>query len=235
LKFFKVYILAISEYIRNIYRSLGLKTVDITPGNGIEEVSTIDHVKTYDICYLASPVHVEKGLIDALYIMHKFSCERPNIHYLISGRIDEQQREILTKLIRKLQLEKFLDIKVSISSIPHSQFLNLLSQCKVLLYPTRKDVWPLIIGESLAVGTPVVTYDLPGIKYAYGSCPAVLIAELGNIVKALHYVRNILNMNKTEYEKLIEVAKLCAKTYSWKDVALKEAKAYLTLIYAYTR
>jgi glycosyltransferase involved in cell wall biosynthesis len=93
------------------------------------------------------------------------------------------------------------------------------------VYPTRKDVWPLVIGEALSIGTPVVAYALPSISYAYDRCPAVYHIKVGDLPFMAEKIIQILE-NKN-YESISCIAKRCAEKITWKRTALLEAKAYL--------
>jgi Glycosyltransferase len=230
--------IAVTPHIGEELRKRGLKVANIYPGNGVEvvwhKVGLSD--KLYDACYCASPVHVEKGLIDVLYIWYLVVRKIPNAKLVIAGRIrDDLSKNVIEELTHKLGLNKNVVIQVSYDGLPREKVIELLARCKVFIYPTRKDVWPLIVGEALSVETPVVVYALPNIEYAYSWHPAVKLIRLGDVVKFAEEVIKILQ-NVNSITTSINITKgegFARKVLSWKRVTLLELKAIVEAIRAF--
>jgi len=55
--------------------------------------------------------------------------------------------------------------------LPKEKYYETLARARALVYPSHSDSFSLVILESLAVGTPVVTYDIPGPRSVYGGSP----------------------------------------------------------------
>jgi glycosyltransferase involved in cell wall biosynthesis len=216
---------AITPIVGAELQKCGLNVLPIHPGNGIDIVTTSGILKIYDACYIANPLHVEKGLIDVIHIWRLVTREIPQSKLIIAGRIDRKSEEMLRALIHRYSLDKNIIIYVSMAGLPHNLVRSLMAQCKLFVYPTRKDVWPLVIGEAMSVGMPVVAYALPDIRYAYGECRAVKLVEVGDIVKAAREVIGILQ--NREYVTLSKLAREFAQKMTWERVALLEAKAIL--------
>jgi len=220
--------IAITPYLGRELRKRKLNVVDMYPGNGIDMLQEVaNSAKIYDACYIANPVHVEKGFLDALYIWYLVTKKNPRAKLLVAGRITrDYQEEKLQNYMQRLSLSENIVLRVSYEGLPHSETLNLMSQCKIFLYPTRKDVWPLVVGEALSRGLPVVTYMLPNIEYAYGWCPAVKLIRVGSIQEAAEEVLKLLQ-NDMQLISASNTALECAKKMTWKKAALLEAKAIL--------
>jgi glycosyltransferase involved in cell wall biosynthesis len=220
--------IAITSHIGEELQRDKLKVANVYPGNGIDELQIkLSHAKIYDACYIASPVHIEKGLLDVLYIWYLVTKKNPKAKLIIAGRImKDYQEERLQDYIQKLGLNENIILRVSNEGLSHNEILNLLSQCKVFLYPTRKDVWPLIISEALSIGLPVITYMLHNIKYAYGWCPAVKLIRVGAVQKVAEEILKLLQ-DDTRLLSMSNMALECVKKMSWKKTALLEAKAIL--------
>jgi len=222
--------IAITPHLANELRKFKLEVIDIYPGNGFPARS-INVKKKYTGCYVANPIHPEKGFIDALKIWRKVVIKYQNAVLVIAGRIyDFFPQDVVKQLVKNYGLEGNTIILVSTKGLPHDEIIKLLAQCKVLIYPTRKDIWPLTIAEALSVGTPVVTYRISNIEYAYGWCPAVRLVEPSNIVDAVNEILKLLEQDETI--NMLD-AKKCAQKLSWRRVALLEAKAILTAMKKY--
>jgi len=231
----KIMAIAITPHIGEELKKRGLNVANVYPGNGIDVIQhTIKTGKTgnkvYDACYCASPVHVEKGLIDVSYIWYLVVRKIPNAKLIIAGRIrDELSKNEIEKLIHKLGLSKNVLVQVSYESLPREKVIELLTCCKVFVYPTRKDVWPLVVGEALSVGTPVIAYALPDIEYAYGWHPAIKLVRIGDVIKFAEEVIKALQDVNTAATNALE-DEFTKKRLSWKKVALLELKALIEVI-----
>jgi len=225
--------IAVTPYIGEELKKRGLNVVNVYPGNGIDVIQHKIETenKVYDACYCASPVHVEKGLIDVLYIWYLVVRKIPNAKLVIAGRIrDKLSKSKIEELIHKLGLSKNVFVQVSYEGLPHEKVIELLTCCKVLVYPSRKDVWPLVVGEALSVGTPVIAYALPNIEYAYSWHPAIKLVKIGDIIKFAEEVVKILQDVNTAATNALEEDEFTKKRLSWKKVALLELKALIEVI-----
>jgi glycosyltransferase involved in cell wall biosynthesis len=155
---------------------------------------------------------------------------------IIAGKIAKDFSENkLQEYIQRLYLGENIDLRISYEGISRDEILNIMSSCKVFLYPTRKDVWPLVIGEALSRGLPVITYMLHNIEYAYGWCPAVRLIRIGYISKASNEILKLLQ-DDTRLLSISNTALKCANKISWKKTALLEARAILkALKYYYSK
>jgi len=90
-------------------------------------------------------------------------------------------------------------------------------------------MWSLIIGEALALGVPVVTYDIHGIKHAYGSCPSVMFVPAKNREALASQILQLLQDERMRLQ-LSNLSSECVKKYRWEDVAKAERLAYEKLL-----
>ncbi|MEM2169562.1 MAG: glycosyltransferase [Candidatus Bathyarchaeia archaeon] len=204
--------------------------VNLTIGVGCtKNLKNMRLQKFWDAIYVASPLHPDKGLYDVIDVWELVAREIPNAKLLIAGRQDPIfEISYLRNCIKNKNLSKNVFILPS-SWLPREMVLKLMSRSKLLLYPTRKDQTPLVISEALSLGVPVVTYDLPGISYAYGSCPAVIRVKVGDKQSAASEVVKLLR-EQHELENLSSTAvKWCIEN-SWGKVALKTITACLQAI-----
>jgi glycosyltransferase involved in cell wall biosynthesis len=225
----RTFAIAITPGVAQTLADIGLHVEKIYPGNGIDPVNiTKSSVKLWESCYVASPLHVDKGIIDVLAIWRLVTQKYPSAKLLLLGRISDYPKEQITSLIERYGVKNNTQLLASEKGIPRAFILKILAACRTFLYPTRKDVWPLVIGEALSAGVPVVTYKLPDIEHAYGWCPAVRLVNTGDIVSASKELLNLLN-DKTAPQ----IATHCAQKMTWRRVALLEAKAILTSVAKY--
>lgn len=208
-------------------KELGLNFIPVYPGVGCDEPSLGSGERWIDGLYAASPLHPQKGVFDVIEVWRRIVASRPHAKLIIAGREDPRfDVRILKEKIKRENIESNVAVIARKEAVPNSVILRLMSQVKVFVYPSRKDVCPLVIGEALSRGTPVVTYDLPGIRFAYGSCEAVIRVPVGDTDAMAAKVLEILE-NPQLAERLRQAAVEWCKANSWSKAALMEAKAYL--------
>ena len=91
---------------------------------------------------------------------------------------------------------------------------GIMKGSRVFIYPSHVDSFGIVVAEALSCGLPVVAYDIPALRYYYGDCGAVKLVKEGDIEGMVNAVKEFL---KGEYH---DIAKACAKKYSWDKVAL---------------
>jgi len=183
-----------------------------------------------DAIYVASNLHPDKGLNDVIDVWQEVLKEIPSAKLLIVGRedpffdISTLKNYIYNNKIRNVSLI------ATRQGIPNEIVLKLMSQAKLFVYPTKKDVTPQVISEALSCGTPVATYDLHGIRLVFGDCNAVIRVDVGNKKMLASQVVRLLK-DENELEQLRKEAIKWCLNNTWKKVAKKTIKAYYLAIY----
>jgi glycosyltransferase involved in cell wall biosynthesis len=121
-------------------------------------------------------MHPEKGIF-----------ELPKIIKILKGEYDEDVklkvmgafpndgvRRIFFSLVRRYGVENNIEY---LGFVSEEEKHEIVAKAKVLIYPSHSDWFSLVILESLALGTPVVAYDIPGPKSVFGDLPGVLFVR----------------------------------------------------------
>jgi glycosyltransferase involved in cell wall biosynthesis len=223
----KAIVIPLAPHLSVNLKQLGLKVLPIYPGVGCYPQKIEGGGRWIDALYVASLLHPHKGVFDVLEVWEKVVKHKPSAILLVLGRESSFfSLDILKDIVRRKKLEKNIFIISRKENIPNNFILKLMSQAKIFVYPSKKDVCPLVIGEALSQGTPVITYDLPGIKFAYSSCQAVLTVPTGDINKMATHVMELLD-NSLLTMTYSKIAIEWCSANSWEKVSLREAKAYL--------
>jgi len=116
--------------------------------------------------------------------------------------------------------------------LPRASLFDEVSRAKVLVYPSHFDNFPYVALESLACGTPVVAYDIPGPRSVYGGLPAVRFVREFDTEAMAEQAARLLKAPAPDYEALINderVIVFLRSHSSWDDVAKSVAELIFQL------
>jgi glycosyltransferase involved in cell wall biosynthesis len=232
------HIICLSSVLADELSKLDMKkrVISIYPGNGIDS-DTISSVQLgiakYDAIYAAGSLLPQKGIFDVIKIWDAVVKDQPTAKLAIAGRVDPEHLyliEELNCLISNLGLSQNVTVICDPKKGMSQEALWEEMKCaKIFLYPSRKDTWSLIIGEALACGLPVIAYDLLGIHYAYGACPAVCLQNIGDVNGMAQTAIGLLS-DDSLLRNLSYKARQYAENHSWTHVVELERKAYLAIL-----
>ncbi|ADN50928.1 glycosyl transferase group 1 [Vulcanisaeta distributa DSM 14429] len=105
---------------------------------------------------------------------------------------------------------------------PINELYDYVARAKALIYPSHVDSFPLVILETIALGTSAVAYDIPAIRLVYGGLKPVHMVREYDISSLAHETKRIINMSIDEYVKEHEderTRRFLKEHDSWEKVA----------------
>jgi glycosyltransferase involved in cell wall biosynthesis len=179
-----------------------------------------EKIKT--LMYLGA-VAEDKGVRDAIITFSFVHAKNPKTKLWIVGKGEVHIVEHLKNLCEQLNILDTVEFKGFVSK---EEKFKLLSKSHLLINPSVREGWGLVNIESSACGTPVVAYDVPGVR------DSVLHNKTGILVKKQEgseglakAVQSLLN-NKTYYNKLSKQSEKWGKSFSWERMG-EESERYL--------
>ena len=167
----------------------------------------------FDACFLGR-ITPTKGVLDLVSIW-KYVCNTlPNARLAIIGEGAAHYVEELTIRIREEKLENHM---VLLGALSEDQKFALLRSSKLFVFPSFEEGWGIAICEAMACGLPVVAYDLPAYKAAFGG-QALVAAPLGDTKKFADEVV-ILLQNEEKTKSLGKEAEIVVSKYDWDSIA----------------
>ncbi|WP_162582741.1 glycosyltransferase family 4 protein [Acidianus brierleyi] len=171
-----------------------------------------------------------KGVLEIPDILYQIR-KKVNISLKLLGKFSSRCIEKLFWLKAKnLGVDKNIEFLGFIDKHKEkSKFIDIVSKAKLLLYPSHIDSFSLTILESLALGLPVVSYDIVGIHSIYKNIDAVRLVNEFHKDELAREAVNILQLDRNTYSDLLNNKKIIdfLNFYSsWDNVAL-EVKKYI--------
>lgn len=112
---------------------------------------------------------------------------------------------------------------------PIEEVYETVSKSKVLIYPSHQDGFSLVVLDTLALGTSVVAYDIPAIRFVYEGLKPVKIVKEYDVTSMASMANNVLKMSEEDYVKEHEdekVKEFLEIHSDWLNVA-KETRDFL--------
>lgn len=150
----------------------------------------ISSLKTYDGCFLGR-LNPTKGIFDLPKIWKRVTEKIPEAKLVLIGGGEVWLGELRSK-VQKLDLSKNIEIAGFVSE---EKKLKLLSQSKVFVFPSYEEGWGIAVAEAMALGLPVVAYDLPVYKEVF---PRAIVTNKVGDIEAM--AQSILKLLRDENE-----------------------------------
>ena len=222
----KTVILTVSESVVEdlSYLNPRIRILPIIPGNGIDlsEFSEVPQKMSYQGIFFGRMIP-GKGFNDLIEIWKRVVKEIPHAKLAICGI--EEDPKILQNFIKEVRRQK-LDTNIEVlGQQDRVHLFDVIRKSYLTINPSYEDSFSLVILESLASGTPVVSYNLPACERNFSRCTSVLRCPVGDMTNMSDKILQTL----TQYsrEDLRVEAKRFAASYDLRNVVIAEKNAYI--------
>ena len=158
------------------------------------------------------------GAINAFKIIHK---SFPKVKLIIAGRGKEKYVQKLKNLIKKLSLQKAIDFK---GYVTEKEKINLLKKSKIMLIPSIREGWGLVVIEANATSCVPVAYNIPGLRDSIQNGQNGLLVN--NNPQALATSVLLILNNGLLRKNLIEFGYNWSKKFTW-EKCYRDFKAFI--------
>ena len=199
----------VSESTKRDLEELGFKEIYVVPeGLSVEPVKEMPRKNENPLIVFLSRLKRYKRPDHAIKAFKLVKREIPNAELWIVGDGD---------LKRKLEKTAFEGVKV-LGRVPHEQKIEILKRAWVLVHPAVREGWGLNVIEANALGTPVVAYNVPGLRDSVRHMETGILVEDGDIEKMAKAIITLIEDNELR-ERLSKNAIEWAKRFSWDKTA----------------
>jgi glycosyltransferase involved in cell wall biosynthesis len=157
-------------------------------------------------------------LVESLSIIKR---EIPGIHLYITGNVPK--KNVIMKLVRNNKLERNISI---LGFLEPKRNLEVLNSTDLLVFPSKREAFGIVLLEAMALGKPIVTTKMGGI-------PEVVKDKRNGIFvkrdpRAIAEAVVYLFKNKKVYEEMSLNNLNDAEKFDWKKIVNKYVEVYKT-------
>lgn len=170
----------------------------------------------------------QKGLDILLEAFNMVSAQLPDVRLVIAGSGTEQQ---LTKLGSQVAKSVFKDRIELVGQVGQVEAAHLMQSALMLAMPSRYEAWPLTAIEAGAAGTPVVGFDILGVRDAAPPYPAGhgLLVAAGDTRALAEQITKVATEPIMRRE-LSDKGRSWAARFSWDALATAQLSFYAELV-----
>lgn len=174
--------------------------------------------KKYDAVFMKR-LQAVKGVFDLVSIWKQVVKKKPTAKLLIIGSGPDEQ------LLREKINEQGLNANIILAGpvLDMKEKYQNIIQSKVFILPSYEENWAIVIGEAIASGVPVVTYDLSELQSVWKD--SITYASLADTKEFANKIIKLLEMfNAASYISLKKEGLEYIKQYSWDTISGNELK-----------
>lgn len=216
-------LLAVSPATTRQLHGLGFprrRVVSVPCGVDLSALAAIDRetrVRRFDAATIMR-VSAEKGIFTLIDAWKLVVAASPNARLaIIGGGIDMQAAQAR---VRALGLEGNIVFLGPI--LDATQAFGTLRTARIFLHPSFKENWAIAIGEAMALGMPVIAFDLPELKEVWGE--AFRAVPRGDTSAFADEILALL-ADDAGRRDLAERGRARVRSLDWADIAERELTA----------
>ena len=229
--FFKLYknipFMTVSASTKKELEELGIKNFNINViNNGITVPSNINakKEKVPTLIYLGV-LSKDKGIETAIKVFSILNKKR-NLQYWIVGEVSPVYFTKLEKQTNNLGISgkvKFFGY------VSEEEKFRLLKKAQILVNPSIREGWGLVVIEAAAVGIPTVAFNVAGLKDSIKDDKTGLLAKEYSAEALSDSILRLID-NKRLYLRLSKNASNWSKNFSWEKASGESLQLLMSIV-----
>jgi len=220
-------VITVSESLKKQLEQYGVRRRIHVVRNGID-VDEMERVacgspQIYDAIFVGR-ITPGKGVFDLIEVWREIVETIPTALLVLIGYCTSDVKKLIDKRIEQCHLVG----KIVMKRVPRSELILTLKQSKLFLFLSRQEGAPLVVGEALACGLPVVCYGIPPVQELYRT-DAVLSCPVGDI-KCIVEKALKLSLDEELRNRLGIKAREFVQRFNWEETAEEEFQLYNSIL-----
>lgn len=185
-----------------------LKTLPIVVPNGIKEIKNVEQMQESETIQVifCSRIHPQKGVfkfVEIAEIFHKDQMFSKKIYFRIYG----PDSGLLTKLKIVMTSLDLPNLDKEIKPLSQEEVMTILSRSHILVLPSSRDLFPMIVLEALSVGVSVVVMPSCGFASELNKFDSNFVASSEDVRGIVFALRKQIQMGLRARSEVVAFAK----------------------------
>ncbi len=180
-------------------------------GSYMPKIKTLPSKEKKNTLIFLGVLNRDKGIEEALEIFSILNNKIKDCQFWIVGKAGARYLENLKSQAVRLKLDKKVKFWGFVSE---EKKYDLLSRSRLLINPSIREGWGMVVIEAASVGTPTVAFNVPGLR------DSIIDGKTGILSKE-HFVDSLadeivkLVENEKRYIKISQNAIVWSRNFSW--------------------
>lgn len=220
----KIPFMTVSESTKKDLIEWGIPKENIAVvNNGINKPNRVafDKERTKTVIFLGA-LSQDKGIKDAIKAFSIINKREKDWQFWVVGKSDPNYLLRIKNLVRKSGLSQNTKFWGYVSE---KKKYKLLKRAHILINPSIREGWGLVVIEAAAMGTPTVAFDVPGLRDSIVNGKTGILCPKKGVENMADEVLK-LSKDKKRYLKMKKNAITWSKNFIW-DKSTKESLKYI--------
>ncbi|AFL66440.1 glycosyltransferase family 4 protein [Desulfurococcus amylolyticus] len=198
----------------------------LDPGVGLDE-EDLGLIKTVrergvkeDFIVFGGRIDALKGFIEGLEVFKTITRSYGDIKLVATGQVNPSLRERIMHYAGRIGLEGKLVLP---GAVPRIERFRYIANARLVIYPSHMDSYSYAVLEALYLGTPVVAYDIPALRFNYEGAEGLVLVREGDVEGLTAEALNILGSKDITISPPGKVKK-------WDEIAREEVSLIEKLV-----
>jgi glycosyltransferase involved in cell wall biosynthesis len=211
-------VVVVNQDVADRLREMGFRKQQILlSSNFVNPLASVKPYAQKDITLtFCGRMVTQKGVDDFVAVCRQLYAQSPGFRAVMIGvgpELERLQNDIAAQGL-PIELAGYVD---------EATKFDIMSRSKLFVFPSVEEGWGIAVAEALAVGTPVVAYDLPVYRSVFGEqLHPVPLKDVGNLVHVVERLLDKYETSPTEYQEEQKRIAAYADQFRVEHVAAKE-------------
>ncbi len=203
----------------------------VNPNGLFEHPITLQTEKEFDAIFIGTQDE-RKGIIHLFEVWKHVVAEQSGAQLLTVGELSSEMNAKIQSKIHEYSLERNVTVKTPVSE---SEKERLLSSSKLLVVPKHQAL-PMVVGEAISAGLPVIAYDRsPPLREIYGYESPLLVKPIDDASAFAKTVTMLLSADSNIRSKLAKPLGLKSGKFEWNKMMQRERTIYENVLKTYSK
>lgn len=202
------------------------KNIIVIPHGVIIKKPHVLHKSTKITITFLGTLSKDKGIEDALYCFSILNKQGDFNFWIIGKSESDRFQKQLIDLTKKLDIEKNTKFYGFVSQ---SRKFNLLASSYLLIHPSVREGWGLVVIEAAAVSTPTIGYKVAGLKDSIIDNKTGILTRKNTPEEIAENVLKLV-MDQPRYKRMCRNAKKWSNKFLW-VTSIKQSLFLLKEVY----